>query len=202
MSILERLVEATARWCEKRGRIFKITGTGGPNDVYLIRYYVFKSKWFNVFIHRFMRSDRDDLHDHPWDFVTYLVRGAYTERKWNDKLPGTVEIRRSSGGNRLLFVRRTGNVAHLMDDRDPWYSIKPANRLVYRRAKDQHMVLTDHEYAPHEWEYAPLTVCVTGRTKRDWGFIREHKHSNGHKWREWVPWRTYLGLPPDTPGRG
>ena len=81
--MIEWLTEKLMAWCTKRGKVFKITGTGGADDVYLIRYYVLKSKYLNVFIHQFLRSDRDDLHDHPWNFCTYLVRGAYDEKKWS-----------------------------------------------------------------------------------------------------------------------
>lgn len=67
--------------CEKYNRYYKITGRPGyfEEEVYLIRYFIFKSRFFNIYIHRFLRSDADDLHDHPWHFWTYMLQGAYTE---------------------------------------------------------------------------------------------------------------------------
>lgn len=174
--LIERLTEALMRWCIRRERVLNITGTGGPDDIYLIRYYLVKSKYFNVFIHQFLRSDRDDLHDHPWNFFTYLVRGAYTEHKWNEKLGREEETRRTSGGNRKTFYRK-----HDQALGTPWYQLmdsfqllelKPKNRLVFRRTTDQHKVMVDHHFSYSEREFAPLTICVTGPTIRTWGFIR------------------------------
>ena len=43
-------------------------------EPYLTRYYLFLKdrKWFpfNIFLHNFHKSDPDDLHDHPWPFIT------------------------------------------------------------------------------------------------------------------------------------
>jgi hypothetical protein len=50
---------------------------------YLERYYVFikdrKRFPFNVFLHKFLKSDPDDLHDHPWGYLTLILRGGYWE---------------------------------------------------------------------------------------------------------------------------
>ena len=53
------------------------------NEPYLERYYVFlkdrKSFPFNIFIHKFLKSDPDDLHDHPWSYFTFILSGGYWE---------------------------------------------------------------------------------------------------------------------------
>jgi hypothetical protein len=53
------------------------------NEPYLERYYVFLKdrKWFpfNVFIHKFLKSDPDDVHDHPWSYATLILKGGYYE---------------------------------------------------------------------------------------------------------------------------
>ena len=50
------------------------------NEPYLERFYIFlkdrKTFPFNVFIHRFLKSDPDDLHDHPWNFRTIILYGV------------------------------------------------------------------------------------------------------------------------------
>lgn len=50
---------------------------------YLVRYYLFlkdRQKFpFNVFLHKFLKSDPDDLHDHPWPYATFILRGGYYE---------------------------------------------------------------------------------------------------------------------------
>jgi len=50
---------------------------------YLERYYVFLKDrdWFpfNIFIHKFLKSDPDDVHDHPWPYATLILKGGYFE---------------------------------------------------------------------------------------------------------------------------
>jgi len=53
------------------------------NEPYLERYYIFlkERSWFpfNVFIHKFLKSDPDDVHDHPWPYATLILKGGYYE---------------------------------------------------------------------------------------------------------------------------
>jgi len=53
------------------------------NEPYLERYYVFlrerKRFPFNVFLHKFLKSDPDDVHDHPWPYATLVLKGGYWE---------------------------------------------------------------------------------------------------------------------------
>ena len=53
------------------------------NEPYLERYYLFlkerKSFPFNVFLHKFLKGDPDDVHDHPWPYATLILRGGYWE---------------------------------------------------------------------------------------------------------------------------
>ena len=59
-------------------------------EPYLERYYVFLKdrKWFpfNVFVHKFLKSDPDDVHDHPWPYFTLILRGGYWEHTPEGKL--------------------------------------------------------------------------------------------------------------------
>ena len=53
------------------------------NEPLLERYYVFLKdrKWFpfNIFVHKFHKSDPGDVHDHPWPYFTLILRGGYYE---------------------------------------------------------------------------------------------------------------------------
>ena len=53
------------------------------DEPYLERYYVFlKDRTnfpFNVFLHKFLKSDPDDVHDHPWPYATLILKGGYWE---------------------------------------------------------------------------------------------------------------------------
>jgi hypothetical protein len=67
---------------EKLGRK-RIVMDRVENEPYLERYYVFlrerKTFPFNVFLHKFLKSDPDDVHDHPWSYATLILKGGYWE---------------------------------------------------------------------------------------------------------------------------
>jgi hypothetical protein len=82
------------------------------NEPYLIRYYVFlkerKNFPFNIFIHKFLKSDPDDLHDHPWNYTSFILWGGYweyTEKERNIlknwRSPGYLVTRDASWKHRL-----------------------------------------------------------------------------------------------------
>jgi hypothetical protein len=52
-------------------------------EPYLERYYLFLREReqfpFNVFLHKFLKSDPDDVHDHPWPYATLILKGGYWE---------------------------------------------------------------------------------------------------------------------------
>ena len=56
---------------------------------YLERYYLFlKDRQyfpFNIFLHKFLKSDPDDLHDHPWAYRTLILKGGYWEHTKDGK---------------------------------------------------------------------------------------------------------------------
>jgi hypothetical protein len=53
------------------------------DEPYLERYYIFLKdrRWFpfNMFIHKFLKSDPGQVHDHPWPYCTIILRGGYWE---------------------------------------------------------------------------------------------------------------------------
>lgn len=150
--MLKQFIQRVAAFCEKNGTYIYITGTS-PNDVYMIRHYVIpRNRFFNIYIHTFLRSDRDDYHDHPWHFWTWIVRGGYTE---------------------YTPDKRTVRSEH-------------NNSFIYRRATDLHKVILKRSYSLSERHLAPMTLCFTGPTIREWGFVKDDS---------WIDWKTYLGVP-------
>jgi hypothetical protein len=63
-----------------RHRIIMDRENGEP---YLERYYIFlkdrKSFPFNIFLHKFLKGDPADVHDHPWSYRTFILWGGYWE---------------------------------------------------------------------------------------------------------------------------
>jgi hypothetical protein len=50
--------------------------TGRP---YLHRYHLVKSRFFNIYLHRFVGPDKRTLHDHPWVSLSYVLHGHLIE---------------------------------------------------------------------------------------------------------------------------
>jgi len=52
-------------------------------EPYMHRYYLFLKdrKWFpfNVVLHKIVKSDEPIFHDHPWPFITVVIKGGYWE---------------------------------------------------------------------------------------------------------------------------
>jgi hypothetical protein len=70
------------KWLESHDRK-RIIMDRVDNEPYLERYYVFlkdRTRFpFNVFLHKFLKSDPDDVHDHPWPYATLILKGGYYE---------------------------------------------------------------------------------------------------------------------------
>ncbi len=143
-ALIRKLVEKAEKWCTLTDRWTYITGTAGNDDVYMVRYFLLRTKLLTVYIHRFLRSDRDDPHDHPWDFVSYCVSGGYTEVRWTYN-PDLSRFEQS------VNYRNEGSLA-------------------YRGAADIHMVKLDKELKYEQRFEAPLTVIFIGPRFRPWGF--------------------------------
>ena len=49
-------------------------------EPYLVRFRLFSCPWFGIFLHQILKSDGDRfLHDHPWNFWTFILSGYYKE---------------------------------------------------------------------------------------------------------------------------
>lgn len=79
---------------------------GAMPEPYMLRWWVIpRNRWFNIYLHRFLRSDDDRaLHDHPWFNCSYILDGEYTEE--------TI----SCGGVHHKRVVRVGEIKF----RSPW----------------------------------------------------------------------------------
>ena len=68
------------------------------NEPYLERYYILwntrKHTGFNIFLHKFLKGDPDDVHDHPWPYATLILSGGYWEwiPQFNEEGVKTCEI--------------------------------------------------------------------------------------------------------------
>ena len=59
--------------------ILRVRISEANSPIYLIRYSLFTCPWFAVKLHKIMLSDDDCMHDHPWSFISIILKGGYVE---------------------------------------------------------------------------------------------------------------------------
>lgn len=82
---------------------------GGPMRPYMLRWFVIpKNRFFNIYLHHFLRSDDDRaLHDHPWWNLSILLRGQYREHTQNRvklRRAGYMVLRRATCAHRIELI--------------------------------------------------------------------------------------------------
>jgi hypothetical protein len=84
----------------------------GVYSAYLQRWKIIKSRWGNIYLHRFLRSDDDRaLHDHPWSNMSILLCGELVEHRI---AAGGVNLRNwLVPGN--VVIRLSGRTAHRLE---------------------------------------------------------------------------------------
>lgn len=87
MSLSETLRRTVYRWLLRHIQYVRKPDIyiGGRAKPYLLRWYVIpRNPLFNVYYHKFMRSDfAEALHDHPWLFnASWLLEGEYREHSF------------------------------------------------------------------------------------------------------------------------
>lgn len=117
-------------------------GRGDSDSPYLTRLTLFGCRWFQLCLHTFHRSDHDELHDHPWDFLTFILSGGYMERVMTTKPHASRILKHKPGA------------------------------LLYRRAEHAHQVIlySDAAEGPGEYREAKTLVLMFKR-RREWGFF-------------------------------
>lgn len=99
------MLDTLLNWIQKRGGSRMILRDGKP---YLERFYLFKTRWLTVMIHKFWNDDPDECHDHPWDWASYVLRGFIQEHGVDgiihDRGPGSFRFRRGEEFHRLTVL--------------------------------------------------------------------------------------------------
>ena len=106
-------VYITAWILKKMGR-YKIIGRWDGNQFvpYLERFYLFRTKPFAIFIHKFWSGDSDIyLHQHPWAFGNIILCGSYDEVMLDGlfiRKPGYFRLKRNANEyHRILLAPGT-----------------------------------------------------------------------------------------------
>ncbi len=116
---------------------------GDPGDPYLLRWWVIpRNRVLNVYLHCILRSDDDRaLHDHPWPFVSIILRNGYVEHRFDDP-----DWR--SDPQRRVRTRMTHH---------------GERAVVFRLPRTPHRL----QILPDSWA---MTLVITGPVIRPWGF--------------------------------
>lgn len=87
---------------------------GGNADPYMLRWFLVpRNRRFNIYLHKFLRDDEDRaLHDHPWWFISLILKGGYFERVGQgviSRRAGSIAFRKATHRHRvILFVTEEG----------------------------------------------------------------------------------------------
>ncbi len=85
---------------------------GPDDDPYLLRWYIIpRNPLFNIYLHRFCKSDDDRaLHDHPWAFnLSVLLKGTYLEHTFKGikrRRRGAIKGRWGKAPHRVELIDR------------------------------------------------------------------------------------------------
>lgn len=82
--------------------------TRGDNSDYLWRLKIFTCWFCRIYLHIFVASDDECLHDHPWNFLSFMLWGGYWEvtpkgKKWYG--PGRLLYRRASWKHQVVITK-------------------------------------------------------------------------------------------------
>ena len=98
---------------QSRKRLLLDRGPSWPDydkaEPFMIRYYLLfrkRPKWFpfNILLHKILKSDLGDLHDHYWPYITIILKGGYWETNENGTFwrgPGYIGFRKASDRHSL-----------------------------------------------------------------------------------------------------
>lgn len=158
---------------------------GGLDRPYMLRWHLIpKNRMFNVYLHKFLRSDDDRaLHDHPWLFnMSILLTGSYIEEKPANRKDWPKDMERARiKRRRFIPYFRWGKAPHRVElmQEDVFIESCAFDRGFYEDKKEKPV-----------W-----TIFITGPRVREWGFYCP---------KGWRLWKEYVSNGPGTSdiGRG
>lgn len=157
---------------------------GGANDPYMLRWYIIpRNPVVNIYLHKFLRSDDDRaLHDHPWWFISLMLKGTY------DEVTNEGTTRRKAGSFAFRPAEWRHRVQLLLDMKG-----------VRENLTDALLNPDTHKQLKRYPEKPCWTIIVTGRRTRGWGFWCpnwvHHQYDQGTFRRRdgerFVPWQEF-----------
>tara|TARA_B100000401_G_scaffold3496_1_gene2157 strand:+ start:308 stop:694 length:387 start_codon:yes stop_codon:yes gene_type:complete len=102
---------------KSRKRLLLDRGPSWPDydkaEPFMVRYYLLfrkRPKWFpfNILLHKILKSDLGDLHDHYWSYITIILKGGYWESTENGTFwrgPGYIGFRKATDRHSLKIPK-------------------------------------------------------------------------------------------------
>lgn len=119
-----------------------------PERNFMTRLRIVQTPWFGLYLHKFEGPDpRPTLHDHPWDFVSIILRGGYTERRSYGPFNFHIESIPLHGAKGRVRLRT-------------WLRA----RINVKRAADVH-------YIEKLSRLPTWTLMLVGRKRHEWGYL-------------------------------
>lgn len=126
------------------------------NVPYLIRRTILgfgiDSSWFSIKLHNILISDEECLHNHPWAFISIILKGGYTEH--TKALPWSYKL--SKWSYPVISEKNGFHVQH---------KTFKAGNILYRPAHWSHRL---------ELQEPVWTLVFTFRKVQRWGFFTKN----------------------------
>jgi hypothetical protein len=137
---------------DKLGR-YRLIPDRTTGEDYLHRYYLFlkdrKYFPFNVTLHKIVRSDDPIFHDHPWSYMTVVLKGGYWEHTpvFNNEGLKIAEFQTWRGPGSI--IKRSAGEYHWLELDE---SVGPATTLFFMgRQKREWGFLVQVKKGIHRW---------------------------------------------------
>lgn len=114
--------------------------------LHFVRWQLFAIPWTTIklYLHLIDRADEDaDEHDHPWSFISLILKGGYVEASQHRiirRTPGSLAYRPAWESHRVTkLLGRTYSLALVWGERRPWGYQTPygwVEQAEYRRLKN------------------------------------------------------------------
>lgn len=115
-----------------------ITADTDNSDIYLTRYYLLRTTYFAIYIHKIYRSDADrHCHTHPWNFISIILSGSYLEHTPSRIIPRyrfLPAYRPFTFAHRVQLISKavTTLIFRLGKSKDNWYFITENGNIPWK----------------------------------------------------------------------
>lgn len=127
----------------------RIGQTIGPPECPIMKRWIFQTPLGSIRLHHFIRpDDQRHLHDHPWWFITFMLKGSYIDK-------ADINGIRHEDILKVGSIRfRPSNHTHIVDTHNSW------TLVITGRLKRNWGFWTEHGFRPvrnyfAQYGYAP-----------------------------------------------